>query len=428
MKFIITLLAPAISAVVLAQEPVGLGAAQRLAAEADPRVVELRLEAAQTELRLRTIEMERRPALSIEGQAQHQSQTVEIPFTLPGGGAPPRSPKDTFDGHLAFEQPLADPSRRARMASERASSAEANARIQSALYGLRREVNEAFFGAALLQEREAEVSVSIAGLQARLHEAEERVAAGAALPGEAAAFEAAMLQRSEDLAELRAARRAALARLTALTGRSFTMDDRLVVPALGLQFMNARPNAGSLRERPEFAQFARTLERLDAQQELVGAARRPQLSAYGRAGIGRPGLNFLSDRVNPYWLAGVRFRWSPLDWGKVEREQKVLELQKQSVRAETEAFARTLERAVQNDLTAADRLTAAAGTDERIVALRELIEREARAQYDEHVITAADYTIREGDVLAARLMRATHRVELAEAQARALNVLGVEVP
>jgi hypothetical protein len=43
------------------------------------------------------------------------------------------------------------------------------------------------------------------------------------------------------------------------------------------------------------------------------------------------------------------------------------------------------------------------------------------------VVTAADYVDKQTDVLEARLLRATHRVERAQAQARFLTVLGLEV-
>ena len=45
----------------------------------------------------------------------------------------------------------------------------------------------------------------------------------------------------------------------------------------------------------------------------------------------------------------------------------------------------------------------------------------------EAVVTAAEYVDRENDVLAARLTRAGHEVELAQAQARYLMTIGVEL-
>ena len=66
-------------------------------------------------------------------------------------------------------------------------------------------------------------------------------------------------------------------------------------------------------------------------------------------------------------------------------------------------------------------------SDDTIIALREGILRETRLRFGEGVITSAEYVDRETDLLASRLARATHRVELARARARFLTFIGVEV-
>jgi outer membrane protein TolC len=410
-----------------AQEPIELDAARQQASAADPRMRQLELEAAQSALRLRNIEAERRPSLSLEGQAQYQSEVVQFPFRAPDGSAPPSVLKDTFDAHLGIEQPILDPTTRARADAERARLAEAQARIRTTLFALRQEVDDAFFAASLLQERETQVTLAITDLEARLREARLRVEEGTALPSESESIEAALLQRRQEAIKLRAGRRAALARLSELIGRPLTADDRLALPDAGARVAEARANLDALRARPEFVQFARRREQLEAQKRLVGAQEEPRVSAYGRAGLGRPGLDFISHDVNPYWLAGVRVQWSPFRWGSPARERELLSLQQQAVQADEDAFARSLRRAVQEDLATLDQLDESAPLDDRIVALRESIERETGARLQERVVTAAEYVDKQTDVLEARLLRATHRVERAQAQARLLTVLGLEV-
>ena len=52
---------------------------------------------------------------------------------------------------------------------------------------------------------------------------------------------------------------------------------------------------------------------------------------------------------------------------------------------------------------------------------------ETRARYTEGAVTSAEYVDRQIDVLGARLTRAIHRTELAQARARVLTTLGIEV-
>jgi outer membrane protein TolC len=86
-----------------------------------------------------------------------------------------------------------------------------------------------------------------------------------------------------------------------------------------------------------------------------------------------------------------------------------------------------LRRAIQMDAATIDRLQTTLASDDRIVSLRESIQRAARVRMDEGVITASDYVDRQTETLTAEFDRARHRVELTHAQARLLTTLGLEV-
>jgi len=405
-----------------------LAALHQAAVDADPRGRARPLQSAQTDLRLRNIEAERLPTITAEGQAQVQSDVPAAPASfLPGGQPLFAVPKDTYDAHLRVDQRLVDPTIKPRLAAERAQLAEADARVRATLFGLRQEVNEAFFAAALLQERSGTLAATIADLESRLNEAGVRVREGTALPSEAAAIEATLLQRRQDDAELRANRGAALARLGRLTGRSIVEGDRLAVPDLNAPVSQARAVLADTRARPEFDAFARTSERLARQRDVAAAQDQLRVSAFGRVGVGRPGLNFLVDQVQPYGLVGVQLQWRVWNGGTADREREALALQQQIVAADQAAFQQSVGRATENDLAAIERLTTALTLDDRIVTLREQIERTAQLRFTERVVTAAEYLDRSTELLEARFARTAHRVELAQAQARLLTTLGLEV-
>jgi outer membrane protein TolC len=199
------------------------------------------------------------------------------------------------------------------------------------------------------------------------------------------------------------------------------------LPDLQQEVAAARSRLGSLKARPEFEQFSLTREVLGRQRAAVSARDLPRISAFGRTGYGRPGLNPLASEFNAYWVAGVQVEWTPLSWGTTRRDREVLTLQQGIVESEEAAFDETLRRSVVRDLATIDRLEKSTVDDDAIVALREQVLREARARFEEGVITSAEYVDRQTDVLVARLTRAAHRVELAEARARFLTTLGLEV-
>ncbi|PYO51173.1 MAG: hypothetical protein DMD72_00315, partial [Gemmatimonadetes bacterium] len=407
-----------------AQTPVGdtlrLGALQDSAVMRDPRGRELALLMEQSRLRQQNLTAEQRPTLTVEGQAQYQSAVAKIPFSLPGGISPPTPPHDTYDAHVAAGQKLYDPTIGARRAVEDAQLAESEARLKAELYPLRQNVNDAFFAALQAQSQIAELEHTITDLQAQQRVAAARVREGTALPSEEKALRAEILRRRQSVAEAAASRRAALAILTDLTGKSYDSTTLLGATDLAVEVARARDSLPVLRTRPEYEQFSRSRALLEQQERARKAQDLPKVSAFGRAGYGRPGLNPLSTKFDNYWLTGIQFQWAPWTWGTGRRDRQILELQRQIVTAEEEQFTNTLRRGVEQDLANIDRLESAVREDDEIVALRESILTETRARFNEGVVTSADYVDRQTDVLSARTSRALHRVELAQARTRFL--------
>ena len=419
--------APALARAQAAAEPLQLAALQREAREADARRRELELLASQADLRVRNIDVERLPAVTASGQSQYQSDVPTAPFALPNGEPAFATPRFTYDASLRVDQRLFDPSIDARRALVLADSADAQARVRTSLFALRQEVNDAFFAAALLQEQLGAVTASIDELDARLRETSARVREGAALVGDAAAVEATLLRSRQQADELRASRAAALARLSRLTGRSIDAASPAAMPDLSAAVADTRATLDAKRARPEYEQFDRARDRTVRQQDLSAAAERPQLSAFGRVGYGRPGLNFIDDRAETYALGGVQLQWKAWTWGASSRERDALAIQRDIVAAEEAAFTSGVRRAIESDLASIDRLRAALASDDRIVELREAIDRAARARLREGATTAAEYVDRQTELVTAEFDRARHRVELAAAQARLLTTLGLEV-
>lgn len=417
------------SSPILAQtDSIRLGTLHAEATRNDPRAKQLELQSTQTSLRLRNISADWYPSFSLVGKAQYQSDVPSLGLkSATGEPLSPEVPHDTYDSYLDVQQRLFDPSSRPRASVERAQLVEAQARVQTALFSLRQEVNEAFFSAALLQERSGEVRAAITSLEARLKETDARVREGVALPGDVAMIKATILQRRQDLLALQASRRAAVAVLVELTGVAIDEDTPLAIPQAAASVAQVRSATASVRARPEYAHFSSARELLTQQSAAVSAKNMPSLAAYGRAGYGRPGLNFLNAKFDSYWLAGLQVQWSPWTWGSTRREREVLLVQQQIIAADEGAFSRGIQRAVQRDLATVDQMDSTLAMDDEIVALYELVEQESGHRFTEGVITTADYLDRSTAVLRARLARTAHKVELAQAQARLLTTLGLEV-
>jgi outer membrane protein TolC len=404
-----------------------LSAMHQAAIETDPRSRQLQLFMQQADLRLRNISAQRLPTVAVDGQAQYQSDVAHLATSLPGVEALFLPPKDTFDAGIRLDQRLFDTTVSAQSALERAQLAENQSRVRATLFGLRQQVNDAFFAAAALQARAGALAATIEDLNAQLREANARVQEGTVLGADAAAIEATLLQRQQDADDLQASRRAALDRLATLTGQPIADADTLALPDVAAAVAQARQSQTTLRARPEYEQFARTRDRIVRQQELSVAQERPRLFTYGKVGYGKPGLNFAQSAFEAYAFGGVTLQWNAWTWGSGTREREALAIQQQIVGADEAAFAKSLTTAIEGDESAIDRLQRALAIDERIVMLREQVDRATQIRLQEGVVTASDYLDRNAELLQARYARAGHEVELAQASARLLTTLGLEV-
>ncbi|WKW11437.1 TolC family protein [Pseudogemmatithrix spongiicola] len=387
----------------------------------DRRAVQRALIAEQSALRSTTLDRERLPSLAGFAAGQYVSDVPSI-------GGTPMVPFQQYDAYLTVRQRLFDPSRAPRQAVERATLEEADARVRGALWTQRQQVSDAFFTLLALDAERATLAAAMTELDTQRRLAETRVAAGSALAGELALLEAELLRRAQALDEIDANRRATRAVLASLTGRAIDETTQLALPSLEAETSRAVAAMDSLRNRPEYAQFAGTRALLDARARQLQRTDLPRVSAFARSGYGRPGINPLARDFQTYWIAGVQLEWTPTLWGGASRDAEVQRLQQEVVRSEEAQFTAQLERAVQRDLAAMDRLARSLASDDTIIALHERAAGEARRRFAEGSITAGELVDRETDLLAARTARDLHRVRLAEAQARFLTTVGQEIP
>jgi hypothetical protein len=140
-----------------------LGALHADAERLDPRQRQIALNASASDLRLRNIVAARRPTIAASGQAQYQSAVTKIAIPVQGLSVPTPS-HDTYDAHVNAQQSLIDPTIAPKLAVERAQLAESQAQVRTTVFARRQEVNEAFFTAALLQQRIAELGVTMTTL------------------------------------------------------------------------------------------------------------------------------------------------------------------------------------------------------------------------------------------------------------------------
>ena len=93
-------------------------------------------------------------------------------------------------------------------------------------------------------------------------------------------------------------RKALVERLALICGIEIKPSEEFIVPFA--EFEALKPL------RPEYLVFNARMKSLDLKKEKLGIKRVPQVSAFGQAGYGRPGLNMLSDKWQDFYIVGLQ--------------------------------------------------------------------------------------------------------------------------
>ncbi len=415
---------------IVRKDTLQLETVRKMAAQRDPRSLQPQLLAVASQLKLENLRAQRLPQLSISAQATIQNEVPTINFGSMGVAGPPL---DQYRVQAEVDWLLFSGGRLQREATAELARLDENlAGVSTMLHALREGATETYFAILLFQARADALYLAAEDLRARLVLVQTQVRDSVALPADAAALEAEFIQLNQQVDEAEASRQAAMAVLSGLINLEIPSNTVLALPELSEMVATAPvpqnvPNEAELTKitTPDLERLMYRQNRLEAESRVVSTRLLPQVSVFGQAGLGRPGpFNFLSDKVNEFGLAGVRLRWSILDWGQTRRNAQLLKQQSAITAQDADAVRRRIVRDIQDDQAVILRLMNTIADDERLLALREQVLEVARHQLEEGVLLPAHYADRVTDLASARLTAQRHNIELALAEARLLSALG----
>ncbi len=353
------------------------------------------------------------PEVSVSGSVQYQSDVTEIEMDLPAapnGVDFPTQSKDRYQIALDLEQRLYDGGRtRSRKELEHRRSERAVQEVRVRQHDLKNQINEVWFAVNTLRKQQEEFGISLAHLEEQLQEMESQVGHGA-LPASAHdALQVEKLRLKQQCRILRARERSALNVLSELIDTDVPENVILKLPEIPEQLPVPRYDS-----RPEAALFEAHRNELEEKEAMVTASYRPAVAAYGQAAYGRPGLDLFEDRFQPWFVVGVRARWSFWNWRTDERERQMLQLNRQIVDNEEDIFRRNVNMVLQEHIEQITELQEVIREDEEIRKLYERIVSNAESQLENGTITASEYIRELSHKRHAGIRREQHRIELAK--------------
>ena len=391
----------------------------RLAYDNYPQIQEYDLIEASRKYDVRSAATAWAPQLSISGKASWQSTVVEMPFDIPGMKFD--IPHDQYGVTADLTQQIWDGGATSIKRKLIDAGADVkNRQLEVNLYSIRSRVQNIFLGINLIDRQLALNEVLSANLRRTLEEMDARVDYGVAFASDRDQIKVSLLSCDQQKIALETDRRAYVKMLGMLTGRDMQNETFTEPEADSYKLSPAEIN------RPELALYDAQTKQIDLQKQQLNVNLTPHFNLNLQAGYGRPGLNMLSGKFDPYFVAGIRMQWNfgsfytlKNDRSKSAAEAERIELARKSFLLNTSVEAMQKQSEIEKAADVMER-------DDEIIRLRQSIRETAENQYKEGVIKMNDYLNILDDEFNARLNQDIHAIQYIMAVLDYQNTIGTE--
>ena len=102
-------------------------------------------------------------------------------------------------------------------------------------------------------------------------------------------------------------------------------------------------------------------------------------------------MNMLSNDFQKFYIVGAKLSWSPWDWNQCSRDRKILEIQKEIISNQQDAFIKNVNVQSENEITTIKKMEELILKDEEIIKLREKITMVSFSKLTNGTIRSSDY-------------------------------------
>ena len=369
-------------------------------------------------LRIKNLNMNYFPQLSLNGQATYQSAVTEIPKISPMFDFPSMS-QDQYKVTLDVNQTIWDggtTSAQKKLENSNLLADQMNVDVEIAK--IKERVNQIYFNILLAQQNEKVVMNVQEELKSKLKKTEAGIKNGVVLQSNADILKAEIIKTEQSLIELSNAKSASLKMLSEFINRTLFETTEFITPE-GSVIEPVYDN-----KRLEMQLLDLQMNKLDISKSLTNTKVMPRFYAFGQGGYGRPGFNMLSNDFDFFYIVGAKMSWNISGFYQSGREKRIIEIQKNILNTQKETFDKNLKIASQKDAADIAKYKQLISKDDEIIRLRQNITRTASTQLENGVITATEYVTELNAEMVARLNMELHKIQLKMAEINYLNSMG----
>lgn len=359
------------------------------------------------------------PQLNLNGQASYQSDVTKVPIPpIPGFDMPVIS-KDWYKINFDLDQLIWDGGLTKRQKQVQTADYKiSDQQVKIKTFTLKKQVNILYFNILFLQANLDALHVLVNDLDARIKEAETAQRNGSLLQADVDALKVNQKLAEQQIIEKAGDQNGLIAFMNQLTHLKITSAKELITPKVSITSYTFVNN------RPEYQLFNLQKSKLTALEKMTTVKRMPVFKLFGQAGYGRPGYDFLNDKFDTYYMAGVRLHWNIFDWNRTKHEKQILNIQSEIIQTEQETFNQSLRAELDKQLAGIQKFEKLIKTDKEILQLQKNVVEATGNKLKNGTITATSYLIELNKEVKAQLTMQAHKLQLLFAKYQYLTAIG----
>lgn len=167
-----------------------------------------------------------------------------------------------------------------------------------------------------------------------------------------------------------------------------------------------------VQNRPEMLQFSAKLDEINAKQNAQYAQSLPDLSLYFRGGYGNPSLNFLENKPNFYYIAGISLNWNFSNLYSTKQQHEIMRTEKLILSNQQDEFSLKLNIAAKQILEQIKSLKTQISQNETMLNLQQKITQNAKFQNENGILNMNDYLNEINKLHALNVEQSYQKIEL----------------
>ena len=358
------------------------------------------------------------PQVTLSGQASYQSEVTKITIPVPGIYITPPN-KDQYKLIADVNQLIYDGGAvKEQKKIQLLNSDLEQKKVAVELFKLKERINQLYLSVLFFDEQLKQVELVKADLRNGINKVEAQVKNGVAFRSNLNVLKAELLKADQRIIELRSARKGLIETLELFINQKLNENTSFQKPE------NIFAGTDTLIQRPELNMFTAQEKLINSQYKLIDARNLPKASLFAQGGYGRPGLNFLKNEFEFYYLTGVRINWSLGNLYTKKNDHQLLEVNKKIVNVQKDIFLLNTNTQLKQQSSEIEKLQQLIVKDNEIIVLRTGIKEAAKAQLENGVITANDYLREVNAEDQSRQTLITHQLQLLQAQINYQTISG----